>query len=70
MHWTMKLTVDSNRCQGHTLCHMVAPELFVLSDIDGHASPAVDEVPDDLIQRAQMAVDACPEQAISLLGSD
>lgn len=63
----MKVTVDSNRCQGHTVCHMVAPELFVLSELDGHASPAVDEVPAELIHLAQMAVDGCPEQAISLL---
>ncbi|MGV0870621.1 ferredoxin [Mycolicibacterium sp. XJ879] len=66
----MKLSVDSKRCQGHTLCHMVAPELFVLSETDGHASPAVDEVPPELIHVAQMAVEGCPEQAISLLGSE
>lgn len=62
----MKLSVDSNRCQGHTLCHMVAPELFVLSEIDGHASAAVEEVPAELIDLAQKAVDGCPEQAIAL----
>lgn len=62
----MKLKVDSNRCQGHTLCRLVAPDLFALSDIDGHASPTVDEIPEDMIGVAQNAADGCPEQAISV----
>ncbi|CAJ1500538.1 ferredoxin [[Mycobacterium] burgundiense] len=62
----MKLSVDSARCQGHTVCYMVAPDLFKLSEIDGHASAAVDEVPEELLHVAQMAVEGCPEQAISL----
>ena len=35
----MKVFVDSGRCQGHTLCSMIAPDAFELSDIDGTASP-------------------------------
>ncbi len=31
----MKVFVDPARCQGHTLCAMIAPDSFVLSDIDG-----------------------------------
>ena len=31
----MKVFVDSGRCQGHTLCSMIAPDSFELSDIDG-----------------------------------
>ena len=39
----MKVWVDSERCQGHTLCSMIAPDSFQLSDIDGSSS-AIDEV--------------------------
>ena len=35
----MKVFVDSERCQGHTLCAMIAPDSFELSDIDGTSSP-------------------------------
>lgn len=66
----MKLTVDSNRCQGHTLCHLSAPELFVLSEIEGHASAAVEEVPEGSRHLAQTAADACPEQAIAIHNND
>ena len=32
---TVKVRVDSERCQGHTLCSMIAPDSFELNDIDG-----------------------------------
>ena len=41
----MKLYVDPERCQGHTLCAMRAPELFTLDDIDGHSTAIDGEVP-------------------------
>ena len=34
----MKVWVDSERCQGHTLCSMIAPDSFQLNDIDGSSS--------------------------------
>jgi len=48
----------------------VAPELFALSEIDGHASPTVDEIPEEMIGVAQNAADGCPEQAISVYRAD
>ncbi|SPM32352.1 ferredoxin, partial [Mycobacterium rhizamassiliense] len=41
----VKAFVDSRRCQGHTLCAMIAPHAFQLNDIDGSASPTGDAVP-------------------------
>jgi ferredoxin len=62
----MKVWVDSERCQGHTLCSMVAPDSFELSDLDGSAS-AVDEViPEDQLDQVREAAQSCPEQAIIL----
>jgi len=34
----VEVKVDPERCQGHTLCAMAAPDVFEPSDIDGHAS--------------------------------
>jgi ferredoxin len=60
----MKIHVDRDKCQGHTLCAMRAPHLFELSDIDGHASEITGEIPPDEEPAALEAVHSCPEQAI------
>jgi ferredoxin len=61
----VKVRVDPERCQGHTLCAMIAPKVFELDDIDGHASTADDDVPSDQEQQVLEAAHTCPEQAIS-----
>ncbi|WP_330255706.1 ferredoxin [Nocardia sp. NBC_00565] len=63
----MKVQVDPDRCQGHTLCAMAAPHSFVLSDIDGHSSPVSADVPPDQEEQVREAAHSCPERAISLL---
>lgn len=60
----MKVSVDGQRCQGHTLCSMIAPDSFELDDVDGHASPVNELVPDDQQDRVREAAHSCPEQAI------
>jgi len=62
----VKVHVDPEKCQGHTLCAMRAPGLFELSEIDGHSSAVAGEVPADLEADALEAASSCPEQAISL----
>ena len=60
----MKVWVDSERCQGHTLCSMIAPDSFVLSDIDGSSSAVSEVVPADQQDQVREAAHSCPEQAI------
>ncbi|MER5756383.1 ferredoxin [Streptomyces sp. NPDC002088] len=62
----MKVSVDQNRCQGHTLCAMIAPKVFQLSEIDGHSSPISEDVPSGEEAAAAEAARTCPERAISL----
>lgn len=62
----MKVSVDGSRCQGHTLCAMIAPDSFELDDVDGHASPASEVVPADQEDAVKEAVHSCPEQAIAI----
>ncbi|MBB2774204.1 UNVERIFIED_ORG: ferredoxin [Mycolicibacterium obuense] len=45
---------------------MIAPDSFVLSDIDGTASPVNEVVPDDQQNAVREAASSCPEQAISI----
>jgi ferredoxin len=64
----VKVHVDPERCQGHTLCAMIAPDVFQLDEVDGHATAIIDgDVPADLEAKAAEAVRSCPEQAISIL---
>jgi ferredoxin len=62
----VKVQVDSERCQGHTLCAMRAPEVFDLDDVDGHSSPVGEEVPAAEEAKVLEAVRSCPERAISI----
>lgn len=60
----MKVSVDAERCQGHTLCAMIAPDSFVLDDLDGHSSPVSEVVPPEHEAAVKEAAHSCPEQAI------
>lgn len=62
----MKISVDSAMCQGHNRCIAVAPDLFEI-DEEGFASAAGDGiVPWEMREKAELAVDNCPEQAIRI----
>jgi ferredoxin len=60
----VKVWVDPERCQGHTLCAMIAPDSFQLSDIDGSSSAVSELVPADQQAQVREAAQSCPEQAI------
>lgn len=62
----MKVRVDPEVCQGHGVCHMTAPDLFLLRDEDGQAYVAQDDVPADQEALARLGADSCPERAITL----
>jgi ferredoxin len=62
----VKVRVDSTRCQGHTLYSMIAPQSFVLDDVDGHASAVTEEVPPSREREVREAAESCPEQAIEI----
>ena len=67
----MKVHVDPDRCQGHTLCAMIAPDLFQLDDIDGHSTVVIDgDVPAALEAKAAEAVRSCPDQAIVVIAEE
>jgi ferredoxin len=65
----VKVQVDSDRCQGHTLCSMIAPDSFVLDDIEGHSSAVSEDVPPDQEDVVREAAHSCPEQAIMITES-
>lgn len=62
----MKVEVDARRCQGHTLCSLAAPGVFLLREADGHARVASELVPAGQEDAVRRAAAGCPEQAISI----
>lgn len=60
----MKIRVNPDLCQGHNRCMSLAPELFDADDY-GLASALNDGVvPPDLVEKARLCMDNCPEFAI------
>lgn len=43
---------------------MIAPDSFVLDDVDGHSSPVSEIVPPEQEEAVREAAHSCPEQAI------
>jgi ferredoxin len=65
----MRVRVDVAKCQGHTLCNRVAPEIFKLRPEDGHSVVENPEVPVSLEDKVRRAAMGCPEDAIVIGGS-
>ena len=62
----MRIRVDTELCQGHGRCYMLAPDLFEADD-DGYSQPTDERaVPAELADQARRAFMNCPEDAIIL----
>ena len=60
----MKVRVDDDRCHGHQMCAIAAPEIFG-SDDYGNAVVLIDgDLPERLHSSARRAEGNCPERAI------
>lgn len=59
----MRVRVDAERCQGHGVCAVTAPDLFDLRE-DGKAVVLVDELGPEHTDGARAAEASCPELAI------
>ena len=63
----MKIHVNPDKCQGHNRCYVLAPELFDVDDY-GYSTELNDGVvPDELVEKAQLAIANCPEHAIEVV---
>ena len=62
----MRVTVAPDVCQGHTLCALAAPQVFLLREDDGHSYVAQPEVPPAMEEAVRKAAATCPEGAISV----
>ena len=64
---SMRVVIDSDRCQGHNRCYALAPELFDVDDFGTAFVLGDGEVPTGLEDKARLAVANCPEFAIEVV---
>jgi len=62
----MKVMVDEYKCQGHALCAVKCPEVYVLND-EGYNSMGTFEVVEGQEDKAKLGAACCPEEAISII---
>ena len=63
-----RLVIDQQLCSGHGRCYVLGPDFFTADDA-GYGQ-VVDQVsPASRRSEAEDVVDACPEQAISIVNA-
>lgn len=62
----MHVNIDDERCQGHGLCRISAPDMFFAREEDGNAYVKDETVPAGREADAELAADSCPELAIEV----
>jgi ferredoxin len=62
----MRIRVDPDKCQGHSRCYSIAPDLFDIDDYGTSTARNDGEVPADREEAARLAVTNCPERAIDI----
>ena len=62
----MKVIVHKEKCQGHTVCMLGAPDVYELND-DGFNVMDPFEVAPGLEEQARKGAKACPEMAIEIV---
>ena len=63
----MKIQLDTDRCQGHNRCRLIAPELFDTDDYGQAVLRIEGEIPEALHDKARQAAANCPEFAIRIV---
>jgi len=67
MHAKIRLRVDPDKCQGHSRCKSLAPELFELDEYGNAHEIGDGSVPEELVDKAYLAKSNCPELAIDII---
>lgn len=63
----MRVVADLDKCQGHGLCRMSAPDVFGVTVEEGQVIVKfTDEIPEELDDAAALGVDSCPELALAI----
>jgi len=63
---SLRVHVNSEKCQGHNRCSVYALELFDIDDMGISSERGDGLVPPELVDKARRAVANCPEGAITM----
>ncbi|HZP15743.1 MAG TPA: ferredoxin [Nocardioides sp.] len=63
----MRIVLDTSKCTGLGMCEAEAPELFEVQE-DGSLVILVEKPSEDDRAKAEAACEACPTEALSLVG--
>lgn len=63
----MRVSLESDKCQGHNRCYALAPELFDVDDYGQAVLLVEGDIPPELQEKARLAAANCPEFAIKVL---
>ncbi len=66
----MRIKVDPDLCEGHNRCFALAPDLFEVDDYGLSSALNDGAVPPGREEQARLAIDNCPEFAISVVDED
>jgi ferredoxin len=61
----MRVVVDFDRCESNALCMAACPEVFEVRD-DDFLYVLDEQPPEELREKVEQAVRACPTQAITI----
>lgn len=64
---SLRVRVDTDKCQGHNRCKAVAPELFELDEYGNAREIGDGKVPAALEEKAYLAKSNCPEFAVEIV---
>lgn len=64
----VRIRVHPGLCEGWGNCHRWGPEVYPLDD-EGYIAIHLAEVPPELARAAWSGADACPAQAITVIGA-
>jgi len=62
----MKIVIDADKCEGHSRCYSLAPDLVDVDDLGNALVLGDGTVTEGLEDKARLIVDNCPEYAISI----
>ena len=62
----MRVTVDSDKCQGHNRCYALAPDVFDVDDLGFAFVKIAVDLPPELEDGARAGAANCPEYAITI----
>jgi ferredoxin len=63
----LRVHVDQDKCQGHSRCKSLAPELFNLDEFGNAHEIGDGTVPAGLEEKAWLAQTNCPELAVEII---